>query len=101
MKCINPNVSSSRWVEVKNQKLRQVAVERPREKPKMSSYDQQEFNKLQVPFWKLMGQKPKEKDIQYEKQLKRRGMSYGDAVLERDYYQANEKSALPQLYKSK
>ena len=47
-----------------------------------------------------MRQKQKEKDIQYEKQLKRRGMNYGDAVLERDYYQANEKSALPQLIKS-
>lgn len=55
------------------------------------------FNQLQTPFWKLMGQPPKPKDIAYEKELKRRGMTYGDAVRERDYYRAREQSALPRL----
>lgn len=44
-----------------------------------------------------MGQQPKPKDIAYEKQLKRRNMTYGDAVRERDYYRAREQSALPKL----
>jgi len=50
----------------------------------MSSYDKQSFDKLQVPFWKLMGQRPKAKDIAYERYLKLKGMTYGDAVLERN-----------------
>lgn len=42
--------------------------------------DDQRFNELQIPFWKLMGQKPKPKDIAYEKYLKSKNMTYGDAV---------------------
>lgn len=57
------------------------------------------FDDLQIPFWRLMGQKPKPKDIAYEKYLKSRGMTYGDAVRERDYYQARNPSALKQWQK--
>lgn len=55
------------------------------------------FNATQIPFWKLMGQKPKPKDIAYEKYLKSRNMTYGDAVRERDYHHAHEQSALPKF----
>jgi len=46
--------------------------------------ENQVFNELQTPFWKLMGQKPKPKDIAYEKYLKSKNMTYGDAVRERN-----------------
>ncbi|MCR4290489.1 MAG: hypothetical protein NUV86_09555 [Candidatus Scalindua sp.] len=57
-----------------------------------------QFNKYQIPFWKLMGQKPKPKDIAYEKYLKHRGMTYGDAVRERNR-NAQNPSAAPKLEK--
>jgi hypothetical protein len=43
------------------------------------------FDSLQVPFWKLMGQKAKPKDIKLEKMLKWKGMTYGDWRRYRDY----------------
>lgn len=55
------------------------------------------FNSLQVPFWELMGQKPKPKDIAYQKYLKSRNMTYGDAVRERNYYYAKYPSALKEM----
>lgn len=54
------------------------------------------YDDLQVPFWKLMGQKPKPKDIKLEKYLKNRGMTYGDWRRERDYKMAKHQSALPE-----
>jgi len=64
--------------------------------PRNTKSDKEVFDSLQVPFWKLMGQKPKPKDIAYEKLLKSRGMTYGDAVRERNY-KAQEKSAFSKL----
>ena len=51
---------------------------------KVGKSDSQLFNDLQTPFWKLMGQKPKPKDIVYEKYLKSKNMTYGDAVRQRN-----------------
>jgi hypothetical protein len=75
--------------------------EKPIEYQKLSKSDKELFDSLQVPFWKLMGLPPKEKDIQYEKFLKHRGMTYGDAVRERDYYRARNESALKEFEKSR
>lgn len=61
---------------------------------KNSKTDKQRFEELQTPFWKLMGAKPKEKDIALDKYLKRRGMTYGDWRLERDHEAAINPSAL-------
>lgn len=66
---------------------------------KNSKTDKQMFDELQTPFWKLMGAKPKEKDIALEKYLKHRGMSYGDWRRERDYHAAKEQSALKDFNK--
>ena len=52
--------------------------------PRNTTHPDALFNKYQIPFWKLMGQKPKPKDIAYEKYLKSRNMTYGDAVRERN-----------------
>lgn len=98
LKCANVNVSASYWVEYRpNGRFRRVSVNKhpqPRTIPGMKSYDKQQYDKLQIPFWKLMGQKPKEKDIIYEKQLKSRGMTYGDAVLERSLQGEQHQSGL-------
>lgn len=61
--------------------------------------ENQVFNELQTPFWKLMGQKPKPKDIAYEKYLKSRNMTYGDAVRERNL-KANNPSAYESFSKT-
>ncbi len=89
------------WVELRpNGKYKQVAVQAPKPVQRMSSYDQQQFDKLQTPFWRMMGQQAKAKDIAYEKYLKRRNMTYGDAVLERDYLEGANKSAIGQVQKA-
>lgn len=62
--------------------------------------DKERFDDLQIPFWRLMGQKPKPKDIAYEKYLKSRGMTYGDAVRERNV-NAPYKSAYEQFDKTR
>jgi hypothetical protein len=55
------------------------------------------FDELQTPFWKMMGAKPKPKDVVLERYLKSRGMSYGDWRRERDFKEnARYQSALPQ-----
>lgn len=99
LKCLNPNVVSSFYVEYKPWgRFRRVSVTYPKPRNKMSSYAKQQFEKLQTPFWKLMGQKAKPKDIAYEKYLKARGMTYGDAVLERNLH-ADNPSAYSQFMK--
>ena len=62
--------------------------------------DHEKFNRLQVPFWKLMGLPPKPKDIAYEKYLKQRNMTYGDAVRERNA-RATERSSYENFRKSR
>ncbi len=57
------------------------------------------FDELQTPFWKLMGQKPKPKDIALDKYLHSRGMSYGDWRREREAGLAKNPSALNQFEK--
>jgi len=66
---------------------------------KIGKSDKEVFDSLQIPFWRLMGQKPKPKDIAYEKYLRSRGMTYGDAVRERNY-QARNPSAYEQFNKT-
>jgi len=61
--------------------------EKPVEIKKIGKSNKQLFDSLHVPYWRLMGQAPKPKDIAYEKYLKSRNMTYGDAVRERDYKQ--------------
>lgn len=62
--------------------------------------DKTRWEQMQTPFWKLMGQKPKPKDIAYEKYLKSRNMTYGDAVLERNY-KGPYQSAMSKFEKSR
>ena len=64
-------------------------------KKKISITDNKLFDKLQTPFWKLMGQKPKERDAKLEKFLKRKGWSYGDWRRHRDYQEGRFQSAYP------
>lgn len=61
---------------------------------KTGKSDKTRFDELQIPFWKLMGQKPKPKDIALERYLKHRNMSYGDWRRERDYRYAKNPSGL-------
>jgi len=56
--------------------------------------DKKLFEELQIPFWKLMGKKPKERDKRLEKYLKWRGMTYTDWRRERDFYLAKNQSAI-------
>ncbi len=58
---------------------------------------EQIFDELQTPFWKMMGAKPKERDIKLEKFLKHKGWSYGDWRKYRDHKFAREQSALTQF----
>ncbi len=66
---------------------------------KIIKSDRERFNELQTPFWKLVGLKPKEKDIKLEKFLKWKGMGYGDWRRERDAKAAKYPSALPDYQK--
>lgn len=85
LKCLNPKTAASMWVQQKkNGRFAQVKVVKPQEKQKISSYNKQEFDKIQIPFWKMMGQKPNAQDEAYEKYLKWKGMSYGEAVFLRN-----------------
>ena len=61
---------------------------------KLGKSDESHFNDLQVPFWKLMGQKPKAKDIALEKYLHDKGMNYGDWRRKREHGLATNPSAL-------
>ena len=106
--CTNPNHSTGYWLEwrymidINAWKLKEVSVNK-HPKPRtqsMKSFEKAQFEKLQIPYWKIMGQKAKAKDIEYEKMLKWKGMSYGDAVLERSL-KGQYQSALPQWEKSK
>lgn len=58
--------------------------------------DQQKFDELQTPFWKLMGLPPKPQDIKLDSYLKSKNMSYGDWRRYRDS-KAQYSSALPQF----
>lgn len=49
----------------------------------MSSYDKQQYDKLQTPFWRLMGQKAKPHEIERERRMKWANKTYGDLALER------------------
>jgi len=83
LSCASPDTSAGYWVELnKRGRFSRVSVKEP-QKRQESIKNKSEFDKLQIPFWKLMGQKPKARDIVYEKYLKSRGMTYGDAVIER------------------
>ena len=96
LKCLNKNTSAAQWVEMKKDgRFTPIPVEYPKPRTEMSSRAQTEFNKLQTPYWRMMGQKAKAKDIAYEKALKWRGMTYGDAVMERSLGAENQ-SALPE-----
>lgn len=55
------------------------------------------YDKLQIPFWKLMGQKPKARDIALDRYLKFHGLTYGQWKQKRDYYEARNPSALSQM----
>lgn len=99
--CTNPLHVYSVWLAYKlingEWKLKQTQIHSSQKPQVMSSYEKQKFDKLQIPFWKMMGLKPRQEDIEYEKYLKSKGMTYGDAVLERSYNSAQHKSALPQF----
>lgn len=57
------------------------------------------FNKLQTPFWKMMGLKPKPREVQLDKWLKHKGMTYGEYRLMRDRREGKFQSALPTFEK--
>ena len=99
LSCNNKDTCTSMWVELNRRgRFQQVSVHAPQSRPHIKSSS--EFDKLQIPFWKLMGQKAKPSDIAYEKYLNRRGMTYGDAVLERSLY-GTEKSGFEAFNKTR
>lgn len=58
------------------------------------------FEHISIPFWKHMGMKPKPHEIALEKEMKRRGMSWGDLRRSRDYKRANNPSAMQDVRKA-
>ena len=77
LKCLNKQTSSSMWVELNTcNRFQQVSVHKPKEKVRMSSYNKSEFEKLQTPFWKMMGLKAKPNEIAYERYLNSKNMTY-------------------------
>jgi len=66
---------------------------------RLGKSDKRIFDDIQTPFWKIMGQKPKPKDIRYEKYLKDHNMTYGDAVKLRNI-NATQKSSYEQFKKT-
>lgn len=55
---------------------------------------------INTPYWKLMGLKPKPKDIAYERYLKSKNMTYGDAALARARHAQNP-SAIGEFQKTR
>lgn len=55
------------------------------------------YEKLQTPFWKMMGLKPKPKELALDKWLAWRGMTYGDWRKERDQLKAHNPGAVNQF----
>lgn len=103
LSCASPNTSAGFYVEQTNtNRYRKVVTYIPQKKTReMTAFQKKEFDKLQVPFWKLMGQKAKTKDVMYEKYLKSKNMTYGDAVLERDYQRGKHKNAYESFQKTR
>ncbi len=64
--------------------------------PKKGKSDDDKFEELQTPFWKMIGAKPKPEEVELDRYLKHRGMSYGDWRRERDYG-ATHPSAFPEF----
>ncbi len=67
--------------------------------PRNGKSDKSVIDSLHVPFWQLMGQKAKPHEIAYEKYLKSKNMTYGDAYLQRNYHEARNPSGLKELQK--
>ena len=87
-KCTSPFHSygvwlTIRWIPNYGWRWRETQVHTPRTPTRMSLREKTQFDKLQIPYWRMMGQKAKAKDVAYEKALNHRGWSYGDAVLAR------------------
>ncbi len=61
---------------------------------RLAKSEKQIWDEISVPIWRLSGLKPKPKELQFEKYLKKRGMTYGDYRREQDYYQAKSQSAM-------
>ena len=68
--------------------------------PRNTKSEKEVYDSLQVPFWKMMGQKAKPRDIVYEKYLKSKNMTYGDAVKERNSH-GTEKSGFDEFNKTR
>ena len=101
LSCNNPNIASSMYVQLnKRGRYSQVNVQSPKPVQRQSAFINNTMDKLQTPFWKLMGQKAKPQDIAYEKYLKSRNMTYGDAWRERNA-NAQEKSSYEQFSKTR
>ena len=88
-KCTNPLHSMGVWLTIKwipgyGWRWRQTQVHTPRTPQRMSLREKTQYDKLQVPFWRMMGQKAKPRDVAYEKALNHKGWSYGDAALARN-----------------
>ena len=62
--------------------------------PRPAKSPDKAFDDLQTPFWKMMGQKPKPKDVALEQYLHRRGMTYGEWRREREVGLAKNPSVL-------
>jgi len=54
----------------------------------------QTWEEINTPFWRLMGAKPKPRDIKLEKYLKSKNMTYGDWRRAREYNRAHYPSAV-------
>lgn len=67
--------------------------------PRNGKSDKAVIDSLHIPFWQLMGQKAKPHEIAYEKYLKSKNMTYGEAYLKRNYYEAKNPSGLNEMKK--
>lgn len=99
LSCLSKNTSSGFYVELNRRgRFSRVEVEDPRAKTKIPLTDRKLFDRLQTPFWKLMGQKAKPQDIQLERFLRWKGWNYGDYRLARDHQAgASEQSGMNQF----
>lgn len=96
--CASPNTSAGFHVELNRRgRFSRVAL-KERSTTRMSLHQKSLYDKLQIPFWRMMGQKAKPHEAAMEKEMKRRGWTYGDLRLERDHAAgASEQSAMSQF----
>lgn len=66
---------------------------------KIAVTDKELYDKLQTPFWKVLGLKPKPHELELEKRLKWKNMSYGDYRRNQEAGKAQNPSAIKDFEK--